>query len=96
MSEIETMIRAIVREEISKLNPTSTMTPADLRLKAGLTAEQLAKAAGINVDQVYRYERGDLSTVDDRRVIRRMNAIAAALNIDVVTYRQSVRTQMKK
>jgi len=98
VSEIETLIRSIVREEIAKLNPTSTMTPADHRLKARLSIEQLSKALKIPmcVEQLYRYERGELSCIDDRRVVLRMRAISEILNIDIVTYRQAVRSQMQQ
>ena len=51
-----------------------------LRLAAGLTQQALADLAGLNIRQIQRLEKGDVSLGD--MVAKNLFAIADALNVD--------------
>jgi len=75
------------------------LTPSDYRVRKGLLIEHLALAVrdrkiSMSVEQLRRYERGDVKNLDDPRCVIRMQAISSVLGVHVNEYRAAVRSLM--
>lgn len=80
MTDLETLIRKIVREEIASAGAVDMQTPADLR--GAMTQRDLAFRAGLNVDTVSSIEGGKVK----RLRVGTLRKIADALGVDRNVY----------
>ena len=86
------MIRKMIREELQR----ASTTPQQLRLKAGLSLDELAqrlkdKGFPTCVRQLQRYEAGKAG--NDRRVEKRVKAICEVLNCSEAEYFEGIRSE---
>lgn len=86
------MVRKIVREEMHRAHTT----PQQLRLKAGLSLDELAerlkdKGFPTCVRQLQRYEAGKAG--NDRRVEKRVKAICEVLDCSEAEYFEGIRSE---
>ena len=65
-------------------------TPDELRARVGMTVQDVAHAAGISVDTIYKLEQGKRK-LGDSRVQQSMRRIAAAMGIEPIEYVRAVR-----
>lgn len=77
----------MVREEMQ----SSRTSPSDLRERAKISIEELSAGVKVSIEQLRRYERGDVN-VDNRATAARLRNIANFLNCPIDVYRAAVRS----
>jgi hypothetical protein len=95
------LLREIVREVVREELKIPGKTPADYRLdssypKAEDLAEIVSREIPLSVEQLRKYERGDIIYVDSPNTARRIAAIAERLKAPVQEYRNAIRRKMNE
>jgi tRNA U54 and U55 pseudouridine synthase Pus10 len=93
---IQEMIQDAVRAELGR----SLKTPADYRLDSSYPdindlAEIVSREVPICVNQIRKYERGEITYLDSPNTARRICAIAERLKVPVLEYRTAIRRMME-
>jgi len=99
-AELFEVLARYIDERVSVAVERRKITPAGLRVAAGLTAEQLVAAVvgngiKISANQLRRYEAGEVDNLRHKSVQVRMTAIAKVLGVSMQTYQDAIETVRK-
>ncbi len=95
---LEQTVREIVLQTLreSGFHAQPLPTPAQLRIRAGYTRQELAAASVISISTITRLENGQITRTTGDKVSATIRAIASTLQLDPTEYTQAIERQISK